>query len=90
RIDPDGHSFVSYALSGIGMAIGAMATFCSLGAAEPVLATLFAAGASSLCATGAMAIGSATLSAISLSTGIAAMVLEATGHYKKAASILGW
>ncbi|MFA1029151.1 hypothetical protein ALP10_04333 [Pseudomonas syringae pv. helianthi] len=90
RIDPDGHSWVTYALSGIGMAIGAMATISTLGAAAPVLATLFAAGASSLSATGAMAIGAATLSAISLSTGIASMVLEATGHDQKAASILGW
>jgi len=90
RVDPDGHSWWSWVTGGIGIALGIAAMAASFGVAAPAIASLYAVGLSALTASGAMAIVAATLSAISLGTGIASMVLEATGKNQKAASILGW
>ncbi len=90
RTDPDGHSWVTWVVAGTGLALGTVAMLASFGAAAPAVAALYTAGMSTLTASGAMAIGAATLSAISLGTGIASVALEAVGNHEKAASILGW
>jgi RHS repeat-associated protein len=90
RVDPDGHSWSTWLTGGLGIALGVAAMVASFGAASPAIASLYAVGFSALTASGAMAISAATLSAISLGTGVASMILEATGHDEKAASILGW
>lgn len=90
RVDPDGHSWSNWLMSGLGIALGIGALAASLGAALPAVASLYAVGFSALTSSGAMAIGAATLSAISLGTGVASMILQGTGHNESAASILGW
>ncbi|WP_460418244.1 RHS repeat domain-containing protein [Pseudomonas sp. microsymbiont 2] len=90
RIDPDGHSWVTWALAGVGLALGAAITLASLGTAMPAVAGLFAGGLGSLSASGAWAIGTAALNAVSLGTGVAAMALEASGRDQHSASVLGW
>lgn len=89
RVDPDGHSWTSYVLAGIGIAIGISAMISTFGAAAPSVAALFTVGLSSLSLGGAMAIGTAAFSVVSMGTGIAASVLEAAGNSEKAAGILG-
>ncbi|MEG1040366.1 MAG: RHS repeat-associated core domain-containing protein, partial [Pseudomonas sp.] len=84
RVDPDGHSWVNWLIAGIGLAVGAVATVASFGALAPVFA------ASTMTLSGALAVGSATLGAVSFGTGVAATVLEAIDKDSKAASILGW
>jgi hypothetical protein len=61
-----------------------------MGAAAPALAAVAAGGIGALTAGGALAVASAGLGVVSLATGVAATVLEATGKDEKAASILGW
>lgn len=90
RIDPSGHSWMTWLVAGIGITLGVVGTIATFGAAAPAFAALAAGGIGALTASGAMAIGAATLSAISLGTGIASTVLEATNKDSKAASILGW
>ncbi|MDF0731049.1 hypothetical protein P0Y43_09970, partial [Pseudomonas entomophila] len=90
RIDPDGHAWWTWLVAGIGTALGVVATVASFGAAAPAFAAIAAGGIGALTASGAASIAAATLGAISLGTGIASTVLEATGHDDKAASILGW
>ncbi len=90
RVDPDGHSWTTWVAGGIGIALGVTVMVASFGVAAPAIASLYAVGISALTASGAMAIGAATLSAVSLGTGIASVILEATGKDEKAASILGW
>lgn len=90
RIDPSGHGWLTWALAGIGIGLGIVATVATLGAAAPALAALTAGGIGALTTSGAVAIGVAAMSAVSLGTGIASTVLEATGKDSKAASILGW
>lgn len=90
RIDPDGHSWWNWLAGGFGLALGTAAMITSFGAAAPAIASLYAVGFSALTATGVMAIGAATLSAISLGTGVASVILQATGANDKAADILGW
>ncbi|WP_080419805.1 RHS repeat domain-containing protein [Burkholderia ubonensis] len=85
RIDPDGHSFWKWLIAGVGIALGALGTIASLGAAAPALA----GGIAALTVSGALSVASATLGAVSLTTGVASMILEATGN-ESAAGILGW
>lgn len=90
RIDPSGHGWLTWLVAGIGIGLAVIGTVASFGAAAPAFAALAGGGLSALTASGAMAIGAATLSAISLGTGIASTALEATNKDSKAASILGW
>jgi hypothetical protein len=53
------------------------------------LAAVAAGGIGAFTAGGALAVASAGLGVVSLATGVAATVLEATGKDEKAASILG-
>ncbi|MNJ41332.1 tRNA nuclease WapA precursor [compost metagenome] len=87
RIDPDGHAWWNWVIAGVELALGAVATVASFGAAAPVFAAL---AAGSISASGAMAMGAATLGAISLGTGVASTIVEAVGKDEKAAGILGW
>jgi len=84
RIDPDGHSWHTWVLAGIGV----VATIASLGSAAPAIGALLAGGA--LSASSALAITSAALNVVSISTGVAAMALEAQGKNQQASSVLGW
>ncbi|MBV4530241.1 hypothetical protein HU719_002135 [Pseudomonas sp. SWRI107] len=86
RIDPDGHSWVTWAVAGLGLAIGTVVTVASFGS----LGVVLAAGLSGLTASGMLAISSSALSAISIGTGIAALGLEIDGKHQTAASVLGW
>ena len=88
RIDPDGHSWVGWTIAGVGLAIGAAAAISTLGAAVPAIVALY--GGSALTGSAALAIGNAALNAISLSTGIASMTMQASGADEKAANVLGW
>lgn len=90
RIDPSGHGWLTWVLAGIGIGLAVVGTIATFGAAAPAFAALAAGGVGALTASGAVAIGAATFSAISLGTGIASTVLEATNKDSKAASILGW
>ncbi|MEB0042287.1 MULTISPECIES: RHS repeat-associated core domain-containing protein [unclassified Pseudomonas] len=90
NIDPDGHGWLTWVIAGIGLALAVAGTVASLGAATPAIAGLFSLGLASLTAGGAFAIASAGLGVISLTTGVAAISLEATGGDQKATSILGW
>lgn len=90
RVDPDGHSWVNWAVTGVGLAIGAAVAIATLGTALPAIATVYAGGVGALTASNAIAIGSAALNAISLGTGIASVALQANGTNEKAASVLGW
>lgn len=88
RIDPSGHGWVTWLVAGIGIGLAVAGTIATLGVAGPALATLVTLGA--MTTSGAVAIGVATLSVVSLGTGVASTVLEATNKDSKAASILGW
>jgi len=90
RIDPSGHGWLTWLAAGIGIGLAVIGTVATLGAAAPAFAALAAGGIGALTASGAIAIGVATLSAVSLGTGVASTVLEATNKDSKAASILGW
>lgn len=90
RIDPDGHAWWKWVVAGIGTALGVIGTVATLGAAAPAFAAFFAGGVAALTASGAVAMTAATLSVVSLGTGVASTVLEAVGKDSKAASILGW
>lgn len=90
RMDPDGHSWQTWVLTGVGLALGAAATAASFGSAAPALAALLAGGLGALSANSALAISSATLGALSLGSGAAATVLQATQADERASSVLGW
>ncbi|WP_411564339.1 RHS repeat-associated core domain-containing protein [Pseudomonas shirazensis] len=85
RIDPDGHSWWDWVKFGMGLVLGALGTAASFGALAPV----FAAGLGALTLSGALALTSATLSAISLATSTAAAIVTAIDKDSKAAEILG-
>ncbi|MGG5290652.1 RHS repeat-associated core domain-containing protein [Pseudomonas shirazensis] len=88
RIDPDGHSWLTWTAAGIGIGLGIGATLASLGTALPAIAALLGGGG--LSASAALAVSSAALNVVSLGTGIAAMALQASGKDQQAASVLGW
>jgi RHS repeat-associated protein len=90
RIDPDGHSWLTWLVAGVGLALGVVATVASFGAAAPAFAAVYAGGLSALTASGAMAMGAVTLSAISLGTGVASTLLETMDRDSKTANVLGW
>lgn len=90
RIDPDGHSWVNYALAGAGLAVGIAATIFSLGAASGVIASLGVVGWSALTPGAAMIIGAAALDVVSLTTGAAALITELAGGDSNSANVLGW
>lgn len=90
RIDPDGHSWVNYALAGAGLAIGAIAFAASFGAASAVVTSLLYAGWSAMTPSAMMIIGAAALDITSLITGAAALTMELAGCDQRTVSILGW
>jgi RHS repeat-associated protein len=89
RIDPDGHSWVNYALAGAGLALAAVALIPGLQAALPAAGVLLSSG-TGLLTTGQIAtLAAVALDIVSLATGAASTVLEATGHDRTASGILG-
>lgn len=90
RIDPDGHSWVNYALAGVGLAIGVAAAAASVGAATAVIGSLFYAGYASLTAGSVMILTAATLDVISVATGAASLLMEIAGCDKTTTGVLGW
>ncbi|MDD1967754.1 hypothetical protein NPS29_20725 [Pseudomonas putida] len=89
RVDPDGHSWVNYALAGAGLALGALALIPGLQAALPAAGALLSAGLGTLTTAQIIALAAATLDIVSLATGIASTVLQATGQSGTASDILG-
>lgn len=90
RIDPDGHSWVNYALAGAGLAVGLAATVSALGAAAPLIASISVAGWSALTPSAVMTISAGVLDVVSLATGAAALITEVAGGDQRTANILGW
>ncbi|QXI39438.1 RHS repeat domain-containing protein [Pseudomonas xantholysinigenes] len=90
RIDPDGHSWVNWALAGAGLALGTLATLASLGTTAPVLAAWFTGSLGAFTLNSALAVGSSLLGTVSLGTGVASLALDISGKHEQAASILGW
>ncbi|WP_341962380.1 RHS repeat-associated core domain-containing protein [Pseudomonas sp. RC10] len=88
RVDPDGHSWVSYALAGAGLALSAIALIPGLQAALPIAGALFSA-TSTLSTAQIACLAAATLDVVSLTTGVASLALEISGHGGSAAGILG-
>lgn len=89
RVDPDGHSWVNYALAGAGLALAAVALIPGLQAALPAAGVLISSG-TGLLTTGQIAtLAAVALDIISLATGAASTVLEATGQDGAASGILG-
>ena len=88
RIDPDGHSWVSYAVAGAGLALSAIALIPGLQAALPAAAALFSA-TSTLSSAQVACLAAATFDVLSLTTGAASLALEISGHEGSAAGILG-
>lgn len=86
RIDPDGHSWVSYLATGAGIALGLLGLIPGL-QALPAVSVLFGSGV--LTTTHITALASVTLDVLSLATGAASSVLEAKGHDGSASAILG-
>lgn len=96
RIDPDGHSWLTWLTIGLGIVLGVAATVATMGAAAPGFVALggamagnFAAMASVSASTYA-AMAATTLSAVAVASGTAGSIMEATGKDEKAASALGW
>lgn len=88
RVDPDGHSWVSWVAAAAGVAISLAVTVSSMGSAVPAIAAMFTKGIISF--NGILAVATATLNSISLGTGVAALALETSGKDEQAASVLGW
>lgn len=88
RVDPDGHSWVNYAVAGAGLALAAIALIPGLQAALPAAGALFSA-TSTLSSTQIACLAAATLDVVSLTTGVASLALEISGHESSAAGILG-
>jgi RHS repeat-associated protein len=90
RIDPDGHSWVNYALAGVGLAVGIAGTIASLGAASALITPIAMFGFKALTPSAVMIISAGILNVASVGTGAAALGIEMTGGDKRAANILGW
>lgn len=89
RVDPDGHSWVNYALAGAGLALATVALIPGLQAALPAAGVLISSGAGLLTTGHIATLAAVALDIISLATGAASTVLEATGHDRTASGILG-
>ncbi|WP_158541411.1 MULTISPECIES: RHS repeat-associated core domain-containing protein [unclassified Pseudomonas] len=89
RVDPDGHNWVSYALAGVGLALGALALIPGLQAALPAAGALIGSGLGALTTGQITALVAATLDIVSLATGVASTALEATGQNGAASGVLG-
>lgn len=91
RVDPDGHSWVTYALAGIGLAVSITTAVASFGAAAAIMSSFFAYGGyAALTPSAALVIGAAALDLVSLGTGVAALGMELAGADQNAANVLGW
>lgn len=90
RVDPDGHAWWTWVLAGVGTALGIAAVVASFGAAAPAFAAIAVGNFAALTASGVIAMGVTTLGAISVASGAAGALMEATGKDEKAASALGW
>lgn len=88
RVDPDGHSWVNYAIAGIGIALSAIALIPGLQAALPAAGALFSSTAA-LSSAQIATLAAATLDIVSLATGVASLALEVSGHESAATGILG-
>ena len=89
RVDPDGHSWVSYALAGAGIALGALALVPGLQAALPAAGALISSGLGALTTAQIVALVAATLDVVSLATGVASTALQLTGQSGITSDILG-
>ncbi|MFJ3523590.1 RHS repeat domain-containing protein [Pseudomonas sp. NPDC090203] len=90
RIDPDGHSWVNYALAGVGLAIGIASAIAGFGALLTVGASICYAGSAALTPSAMMVLAAGVLDLVSLGTGVAGLVAEHTGADQNVASVLGW
>lgn len=90
RVDPDGHSWVNYALAGVGLAAGIAGAIASVGAAAALIAPIAMFGLNVLTPSAVIIIGAATLNVVSVSTGAAALGIELAGGDQRTANILGW
>jgi len=90
RVDPDGHAWWTWVLVGVGTALGIAAVVASFGTAAPAFAAIAVGNFAALTASGVTAMGVTTLGAISVASGAAGTLMEATGKDEKAASALGW
>ncbi|MFJ3466788.1 RHS repeat domain-containing protein [Pseudomonas sp. NPDC090201] len=90
RIDPDGHSWVNYALAGAGLAIGVASAIAGFGALLTVGASICYAGSAALTPSAMMVLAAGMLDLVSLGTGVAGLVAEHTGADQNVASVLGW
>jgi hypothetical protein len=90
RIDPDGHSWVNYALAGAGIALGVAALIASLGTVSSILAATTYIGSAALTPSAVMVVGAAALDIVSLGTGVASLVAEISGADQSTVDILGW
>ncbi|SES82248.1 RHS repeat domain-containing protein [Pseudomonas graminis] len=89
RVDPDGHSWVNYAIAGAGLALGLVAMIPAVIAALPVAGALISSGAA-LLTTGQIAgLVGVALDIVGMATGVASLALEATGADGAASGILG-
>ncbi|MFK3797655.1 MULTISPECIES: RHS repeat-associated core domain-containing protein [unclassified Pseudomonas] len=88
RVDPDGHSWVSYALAVTGIVLGFIGLIPGL-QALPAFGVLFSTGTSLLTTSNITALVATTLDIVALATGAASTLLEASGNDGKASSILG-
>jgi len=89
RVDPDGHSWVNHALAGVGIALSVLALIPGLQAALPAAGALLGSGLTTLTTAQITALVAATLDIVSLATGVASTVLQATGQSGTASEILG-
>lgn len=90
RIDPDGHSWVNYALAGVGLAVGIAGAIASYGAASALVAPGIMFGWSALTPSAVMIMGAAVLDVTSVATGAVALGIELAEGDQRTANILGW
>ena len=90
RIDPDGHSWVNYAVASMGLAVGIAAMITTMGAAAGAAVGIAAAGWAALTPSAALVLTAAALDVASLATGVASLGMEMAGADQGTANILGW
>lgn len=88
RTDPSGH-FWKWVIAGIGLAIGAIATAATFGAASIAVGAVMAGGIKALTGAGAAAISGFSLGVVGAGVEVAAVSAMAKGD-DETAGILGW
>ncbi len=88
RTDPSGH-FWKWVIAGVGLAIGAIATAATFGAASMAVGAVMAGGIKALTGAGAAAISGFSLGVVGAGVEVAAISAMAKGD-DETAGILGW